>query len=620
MSTLYNSHRTRLPAITLLTLVVAQFAAPAFAGIELEVRGVGEDIRANILAYLSFERYKASDDLSPEFVERLQERSEREVRAAMRPFGFYEPTVTSEVQRQGSSGEQNYRVVINVAPGKPVIVDKVEVKVTGAGATDPVFTSITNDLPIQSGDRLSHTNYEALKGGLLRAAATYGYLDARMLRNEMRVDPQSYSADVAIDFETGERYKFGKTTIRQDAVEEPLARRYLRYQENDSFNANELLRTQFALDDSLYFSTVEVLPADRDRENHIVPVVIVAEPNRKHRVQYGVGYGTDTQVRGTIAWENRRVNTRGHRFRTEIKAAATAQSLDARYIVPIGDPATEKFTLQLTGEHERRADVDDNTIDFMPNITHVRGSWFGDHHWQRVMYVEVLDTRSEFVESGRIDEQTLLIPGISFALVPRNYLGEALFSRTLYAELRGSHSALGSDADFIQVRAQAERVFDFTFAPKWHVYMRAEIGATAVSRASHLAPSQRFFAGGDRSVRGFGLDDLSPVEQVFDGNGDPVLNEDGTPKLEKTGGKHLFAGSVELIRDLPKNLAVAVFFDAGNAFDAWGDPLMHSVGVGMRFRLPVVSVGIDVAQALTIPAGSSERPGPRLHLNFSPKL
>jgi|SRR5688572_1443983 len=612
MSTLHNNHRTRLPAITLLTLVVAQFAAPAFAGIELDVRGVGEDIRANILAYLSFERYKTSDDLSPEFVERLQERSEREILAAMRPFGYYEPTVNSEVQREGSSGDQNYRVVITVSPGKPVIVDKVEVKITGAGADDPIFTNITNDLPIQSGDRLSHTNYEALKGGLLRAAATFGYLDARMLRNEMRVDPQAFAANIAIEFETGERYRFGKTTIRQDAIDEPLARRYVRYQENDPFNANELLRTQFALDDSLYFSTVEVLPENRDRENHIVPVIIVAEPNRKHRVQYGVGYGTDTQVRGTVAWENRRVNTRGHRFRTEIKGAATAQSLDARYIVPIGDPATEKFTLQLTGEHERRADVDDHTIDFMPNITHVRRSWFGEHYWQRVMYVELLDTRSEFVESGRIDQQTLLIPGISFALVPRNYLGEALFSRTLYTELRGSTDTLGSDADFIQVRAQAERVFDFTFAPKWHVYMRAELGATAVSRTSSLAPSQRFFAGGDRSVRGFGLNDLSPVEEVVDANGDTTF--------EKTGGKHLFAGSVELIRDLPKNLAVAVFFDAGNAFDAWGDPLMHSVGVGMRFRLPVVSVGIDVAQALTIPAGSTERPGPRLHLNFSPKL
>ena len=63
-----------------------------------------------------------------------------------------------------------------------------------------------------------------------------------------------------------------------------------------------------------------------------------------------------------------------------------------------------------------------------------------------------------------------------------------------------------------------------------------------------------------------------------------------------------------------------MFGDVGNAFDRFGDPLMYSVGVGVRLRLPVVSVGIDVAQALTIPAGSSERPGPRLHLNFSPKL
>ena len=74
------------------------------------------------------------------------------------------------------------------------------------------------------------------------------------------------------------------------------------------------------------------------------------------------------------------------------------------------------------------------------------------------------------------------------------------------------------------------------------------------------------------------------------------------------------------MRDVPKNFAVAVFADAGNAFDSFGDPLMYSVGVGVRLRLPVVSVGIDVAQALTTPAGSTDRPGPRLHLNFSPKF
>jgi translocation and assembly module TamA len=609
MPTLQIKPRPCLSVVTLLALVLAQLATPAEAGVQVEVRGVGDDIRANVLAYLSFERYKNSKDLTPEFVERLQERSEREVRAALRPFGFYEPVITSDVKHEGGGGEQNYRVIIGIAPGKPVVVGKVDVRVTGPGATEPIFTNITGDLPIQTGDQLNHSNYEALKGELLRAAATYGYLDARMIRNDMRVDPQAYDAEISIEFETGERYFFGETVITQDAIEEPLVRRFLRYQAGQPFDATQLLRTQFALDDSLYFSTVEVLPQDRDREKHTVPIVISAEPNRRNRYTFGVGYGTDTEIRGTAAWEDRRINRQGHRFRTEVTASALKQSLDGRYIVPIGDPATEKFTLQLTGEHERRADDDERSVNFIPSFTHVRGPLFGNF-WQRVTYVELLHTQSEFVASHRRDTQTLLIPGISFSLVPRNYLGEALFSRTLFAELRGSHSALGSDSDFLQIRVQGERVFDF--APKWHVLLRGDLGATAVSQTSSLAPSQRFFAGGDHSVRGFAVNDLSPVELV--------VNDDGTTKYEKVGGKHLFAGSVELVRDLPRNFAMAVFADAGNAFDNFGDPLMYSVGVGVRFRLPVVSVGIDVAQALTTPAGSSERPGPRLHLNFSPKL
>ena len=619
MPTSHNNHRTRLPAFLLFSLVVAQLTAPAFGGVEVEVHGVDEPIRANVLTYLSFERYKNSDDLSQEFVDRLQERSEREVRLALRPFGYYDPTVKTEVHREAST--ENYRVIVTVTPGEPVVVRTVDVHVTGAGASDRHFTNITDDLPIKPKDTLSHSAYESLKNDLLRAAATYGFLDAKMLKNEMRVDPQEHVADVTIEFETGEQYYFGATTIDQDAIDETLARRFMRYQEGQPFDATQLLRTQFALDDSLYFSTVEVLPEDRDREKHVVPIAITAEPNRRHRVQYGVGYGTDTQVRGTIAWEDRRVNHLGHRFRTEIKGAATAQSIDARYIVPIGDPATEKFQLELTGEHEQLADIDDQSINFTPGITQVRRSWFGNNFWQRVSYVELLDTRSKFTQSDRIDEQTLLIPGISFALVPPNYLGEALFSRTLFLELRGSASALGSDANFLQGHVQAERVFDFAKAPKWHVYVRGEIGATAVSSTSGLAPSQRFFAGGDRSVRGFGLNDLSPVEQATNPDGSPKFDANGNPVMEKVGGKHMVAASVELIRDLPwKSLAVAVFTDAGNAFDNFGDPLMYSVGIGVRLRLPVVSVGLDVAQALTIPAGSSERPGPRLHLNFSPKL
>jgi len=54
-----------------------------------------------------------------------------------------------------------------------------------------------------------------------------------------------------------------------------------------------------------------------------------------------------------------------------------------------------------------------------------------------------------------------------------------------------------------------------------------------------------------------------------------------------------------LIRDLPNNLGIATFFDYGNAFDRFGTRLQYSVGVGVRVRLPVLTLGVDIAQPLS---------------------
>jgi len=78
------------------------------------------------------------------------------------------------------------------------------------------------------------------------------------------------------------------------------------------------------------------------------------------------------------------------------------------------------------------------------------------------------------------------------------------------------------------------------------------------------------------------------------------------------------SGTVEVIRELPRNWGVASFFDYGNAFNTFGTPslaLYYSAGVGLRYRTPVLTLGIDVAQPLNSPGA-----GPRLHINFSPKL
>ena len=42
-----------------------------------------------------------------------------------------------------------------------------------------------------------------------------------------------------------------------------------------------------------------------------------------------------------------------------------------------------------------------------------------------------------------------------------------------------------------------------------------------------------------------------------------------------------------------------MFFDIGNAFNDWSTPLEYSVGVGVRWKLPMLMIGFDVAQALS---------------------
>src|SRR5579862_4805129 len=137
-----RQRRARSLAVCLLAAFAAGLGAvPArAAGVNVEVRGVDDTLRANVLAYLSFERYKTGGvDLNADMVERLHNRVEREVQEALRPFGYYEPQVDSTVT---DLGRNEWRVVIDITPGRPVLVTSMELKVTGPGQSDPLFKRI----------------------------------------------------------------------------------------------------------------------------------------------------------------------------------------------------------------------------------------------------------------------------------------------------------------------------------------------------------------------------------------------------------------------------------------------------------------------------------------------
>jgi outer membrane protein assembly complex protein YaeT len=110
-------------------------------------------------------------------------------------------------------------------------------------------------------------------------------------------------------------------------------------------------------------------------------------------------------------------------------------------------------------------------------------------------------------------------------------------------------------------------------------------GRPLVEAVQDLPASERFFAGGDTTVRGFSLDRLGD---------EPTISPTGFP----TGGNGLVMLNTELRVAVWGGLGAVGFFDAGNVFLSATDinvtDLRASAGFGLRYRSPVGPIRIDL--------------------------
>ena len=100
-----------------------------------------------------------------------------------------------------------------------------------------------------------------------------------------------------------------------------------------------------------------------------------------------------------------------------------------------------------------------------------------------------------------------------------------------------------------------------------------------------LPASERFFAGGDTTVRGFALDQLGRPE---------TIDKDGFP----TGGGGLVILNAELRAPIFRGFGAVGFVDAGNVFARTSDislgELRAAVGFGLRYKSPIGPIRVDL--------------------------
>ncbi len=134
-------------------------------------------------------------------------------------------------------------------------------------------------------------------------------------------------------------------------------------------------------------------------------------------------------------------------------------------------------------------------------------------------------------------------------------------------------------------------------------------GQPVVSIVEDLPASERFFAGGDTTVRGFALDRLGTPE---------TFDQDGFPK----GGHGLLIFNGELRFPIWRDLGGVGFVDGGNVFEFVDDidlgRIRGAVGFGIRYRSPIGPLRVDLGFKLDQQQFANGQPERRtaLHISF----
>ena len=301
------------------------------------------------------------------------------------------------------------------------------------------------------------------------------------------------------------------------------------------------------------------MPDDaKDLDN--IPVIIELKERAPRTLRAGLSYYTDKGVGAVFDWEHRNFLGSGERLKADLTLSTLEQSLKANLTKPYFLRSDQNLSVH---SFIRRKDTD----AFESLST---GVGFGiKRKFSKYLSADI----GADIEITRIDEGNkpsdnfgLFSPMISAVYDSRNDKLDPIRGYLFKVSSKPFIDALGKSDPFIKNKLGAQSYNKIS--DKLVLAGRVNIGSITGSGAQNLPASQRFYAGGGGSIRGFGYQEVGPYEK-----GNPV------------GGRSLFESSFEMRFKANKTIGGVAFIDIGQVYDEIIPSFKNlSIGAGIGAR------------------------------------
>ncbi|HST46037.1 MAG TPA: outer membrane protein assembly factor [Luteimonas sp.] len=527
----------------------------------------------------------------------------RDPEPAPRPADGAPADDSAEQRRPGG----DVTVTITVDPGEPVRVRNADIAIIGAGNADRYLADDLAAFIPRAGSRFDHADYEASKTRITRRLAERGYFDSQLSSHRVEVLRADSRADIDLVWTSGERYAMGATTFEQtpkDVVHDRLLQNLVYWEEGGYYHQGRLDRLRTSLVALDYFSRIDIAADPAAAVDRRVPVAVTLTPAKRDVYTAGVSYGTDSGAGIRLGLDRRYVNMRGHKALAQLDYAQKRKTLTLQYRIPAFAWLDGWYTASLQFADEQTDYIDSRRVEFVAsrsgqysrNLNLVASAHVLRERWG---YVPATDGDGDGVPEVPDGDGVPFLyryATYTFPSLRAEYIDvdDRTFPRAGYGGfvlLRGGAEGAGSDASFGQLHTRA--TWFKGLGETGRLIVRGEVGHTFTDDVVGLPPSLRFYAGGDRSIRGYEYREVGPRQRA------------GADSREfSLGASSLVTASIEYERYIRGPLGAAVFVDTGDAFDGGSPDLRTGVGFGVRYRSPVGPVKLDIARGLDDPDSS----------------
>lgn len=557
----------------------AQAQAPSY---RVAIEGAG-GLTSFLTDNLDISRRQSSTELSEDEVQRLVGIAPQQIRSLLATEGYFSTTVRHELDREANPWVARFTVIL----GPRTLVESVAITFKGdIVASNPQRAErLKQRWLLQAGGIFQQKAWDDAKSDLLKALLVRDYPVAAITQSEARIEPNTSSAVLTVEVDSGPAFTFGDLQIEGlQRYDRSMIDDLNPIKPGEPYSQEKLNELQARVQNTGYFKSVFATVEMDATKPVAVPIRLDLTENERKRLSLGVGFSTDSGARGQIKWLDRNFLGRNWRLESNLRLDRDTRVLGSDiYLQPLSNGW--KPSVGAHYEYTNSAGEINNKLLSSARLTSP------DTNDEKVWALSFYADRQRIGEDFSNNREALVG---SFIYTRRRVNNLILPSRGYVAsiELGAGPAGLINKKSLARVVGRATYLSPY-YNKRWQAVLRGQVGQVFGADRDTVPGDLLFRTGGDQTVRGYSYNTLGVAQ-----NGAIV------------GGTVTAVISAELVYRITPEWGAALFTDAGNAADTWSDfKLKQGSGVGARWRSPIGQVNLDLAYG-------HETKEPRLHFSI----